>query len=198
MGHLKGALSLRPDEGPALKLIKPTPTMAQLLLYSLCYLMIFNKGVFMEMSIVEKMKNFEPSVRKLKASRKGLNKVLIVEDDLALSNLLCEVIETFSPDAEIHMATSGEEAEYHLEKESEQGRPPYDLVVADIFLEGDITGLDIWKTCDLNYHETNILVTSSLPIEKFKSYLKNEDSCPPYLPKPFSLEECMATIHDFA
>jgi response regulator of citrate/malate metabolism len=152
----------------------------------------------MEMRIVKEMKNFEPSMRKSKNIRRGLNKVLIVEDDLALSNLLCEVIETFSPDAEIHMATSGEEAEYHLEREADMGNPPYDLVVADIFLEGEITGLDVWKTCDLNHPDTNILVTSSLPVEKFKSYLKNEDSCPPYLPKPFSLEECMATIHDFA
>jgi len=150
------------------------------------------------MSMIEEMKKFEPSLRKSKAVKRGLQKVLIVEDDLALSNLLCEVIETFSPDVEIHMATSGEEAEHYLEQELGKGRAPYDLVVADIFLEGDVTGLDVWKTCDLNHPETEILVTSSLPVEKFKSYLKNEDSCPPYLPKPFSLEECMASIHDFA
>ena len=152
----------------------------------------------MEMNIIKEMKQFEPSLRRSAEPRRGLNKVLIVEDDLTLSNLLCEVIETFSPNAEIHMATSGEEAEYYLETEMLKNRDPYDLVVADIFLEGDVTGLDVWKTCDLNHHDTNILVTSSLPVDKFRSYLKHEASCPPYLHKPFTLEECMATIHDFA
>jgi response regulator of citrate/malate metabolism len=149
------------------------------------------------MTIIEEIQKFESKPQNLDLLNYKLNKVLIVEDDLSLSNLLCEVIETFSPEAEIHTATSGEEAEEYLKREAEIKYSPYDLVVADIFLEGETTGLDVWKMCDEKYPKTEILVTSSLPVEKFKSYLKNADSCPPYLQKPFSLEECMATIHEF-
>jgi DNA-binding response OmpR family regulator len=126
------------------------------------------------------------------------NNVLIVEDDVSLAGLLINMLEEISPNIHVDWATSGEEAEQYLQSEGEYfGSSPYDLVIADIFLEGQITGLDIWKLCDRKFPDTHILVTSSLPVEKFVSCLKNEFSCPQYLPKPFTLTECKEAISEF-
>lgn len=128
----------------------------------------------------------------------AMNRVLIIEDDISMTNLLVSVLEEAAPRTSIDWATSGEEAEFYLEKEGEFfGTSPYDLIIADIFLEGDVTGLDIWKLCERKYPDTNILVTSSLPVEKFVSCLKNEYACPLYLPKPFSINECKEAISEF-
>lgn len=151
----------------------------------------------MQTSLAQDLYNFEPlNMHPIKLA--ALRKVLIVEDDLSLTNLLTYVLEEISPDVEVDWATSGEEAEYYLQRESKYyGGTPYDLVIADIFLEGKITGLDIWKLCDEKYPNTNILVTSSLPTDKFLSSIKNEDSCPPYLPKPFTMKECKEALEEF-
>ncbi len=150
-------------------------------------------------AIATDLKEYEPIMRKPRKLKLATpTRVLIVEDDMSLTSLLTSVLESMSPNIGIDWATSGEEAEYYLEREEEvYGKCPYDLIIADIFLEGDVTGLDIWKLCDRKYPESNILVTSSLPIEKFVSCLKNEYACPQYLPKPFSLAECKEAISDF-
>ena len=152
----------------------------------------------METNIAEDLKNYEPKLKPYPMKVPALNKVLIVEDDVSLSTLLTRVLEDLAPNVEIDWATSGEEAEAYLRKEGKVfGKKPYDLVIADIFLEGEVTGLDIWKLCDNEYPETNILVTSSLPVERFVSCLKNEFACPPYLPKPFTMAECIEAINEF-
>ncbi len=153
----------------------------------------------MDTALANDLRNFEPTKTRFKPlSLNALNRVLIIEDDVSLTNLLTTVLEEISPNIQIDWATSGEEAESYLKREGEIfGTHPYDLVVADIFLEGEITGLDIWKLCDRKYPNTNILVTSSLPVERFVSCLKNEYSCPHYLPKPFTLSECKETISEF-
>lgn len=152
----------------------------------------------MNTNIAEDLMKYEPRLKPYPMKVSALNKVLIVEDDVSLTNLLTRVIEDIAPNVEVDWATSGEEAENYLKKEGEiYGARPYDLVIADIFLEGDITGLDIWKLCDTSYPETNILVTSSLPVERFVSCLKNEFACPPYLPKPFTMAECIEAINEF-
>ncbi len=149
--------------------------------------------------IASDLKNFEPTKTRYKPlALTAMNRVLIIEDDISLTNLMTTVLEEISPNIKIDWATSGEEAEAYLMRESEiHDTHPYDLVVADIFLEGEITGLDIWKLCDQKYPKTQILVTSSLPVERFVSCLKNEYSCPNYLPKPFTLSECKETISEF-
>ncbi len=150
-------------------------------------------------SLATDLGNYEPVVRSpRRLELTSVNRILIVEDDVSLTNLLTGVLEEIAPNVSIDWATSGEEAEHYLEREGEVfGSSPYDLIIADIFLEGDITGLDIWKLCDRKYPDVNILVTSSLPIEKFVSCLKNEYSCPQYLPKPFTLTECKEAIGEF-
>ena len=132
-------------------------------------------------------------------SEKTLERVLVIEDDVSLVNLLTHVLEEMHPGVLIDWATSGEEAEYYIKRESEiYPELPYDLIVADIFLEGETTGLDIWKLCDDEFPQTQILVTSSLPVEKFLSSLQNEMNLPAYLPKPFTMRECLEAIEEFS
>lgn len=151
------------------------------------------------MSIAENLKHFEPKKNHLSLLKtKTIDRVLIIEDDISLTNLLTHALEKTYPRIEIDWATSGEEAESYLkDAEKYYSDRPYDLIIADIFLEGTITGLDIWKLCDQRYPATNILVTSSMSVDKFVSCLKNEYACPAYLPKPFTLSECMEAIDVF-
>lgn len=150
-------------------------------------------------AITQELMDYQPRLRDPRQLELAtFKRVLVIEDDVSLTNLLTSVLEEIAPDLTIDWATSGEEAEYYLQRESEfSAETPYDLVVADIFLEGDVTGLDIWKLCDRKYPDTRILVTSSLSVEKFVSCLKNEYSCPQYLPKPFTLGECKEAISEF-
>lgn len=153
----------------------------------------------METVVATDLNFYEDNVRNLRPmGHRALNRVLIVEDDISLTNLLTKVLEGFSPNVEVDWATSGEEAEYYLRREGQHyGSSPYDLVIADIFLEGEVTGLDIWRLCEEKYRGCQTLVTSSMPIEKFVSCLKNEYACPAYLPKPFTMTECIEAIHEF-
>lgn len=151
-------------------------------------------------NIKEELSSFQPISQEALRPRqlKNLNSVLIVEDDTSLAHLLWLVLERISPDVKVDWVTSGEEAKYNLSSaDDNSGDSPYDLVIADIFLDGDVTGLDVWKLCDSKYPKTNILVTSSLPADKFASCLKNEFDCPPYLPKPFTMSECVEMISEF-
>ena len=150
-------------------------------------------------SFATALNEFEPRVRTPKKLELTANhRILIIEDDVTLANLLVSILEEEFAGITIDWATSGEEAEYYLEREEKIfGSTPYDLVIADIFLEGEITGLDVWKMCDRKYPDINIIVTSSLPFAKFVSCLKNEYACPSYLPKPFTLQECRDAISEF-
>lgn len=149
----------------------------------------------MEMKLME----YEPLIRRHKhLSVAALNRVLIVEDDMSLTNMLSTVLEEIAPNIVIDWATSGEEAQLYIERESLIfGASPYDLIIADIFLEGAVTGLDIWKLCDRQYPATDILVMSSLSLDKFLSCLKHEIACPHYLAKPFSLSQCKDVFSRF-
>ena len=88
-------------------------------------------------------------------------------------------------------APSAEEA---LAKMNDRSRSapetrPYDLLIADIFLEGRTSGLDVWKICQNVYPEVALIVTSSLPVDKFLNAIGQEKAGPPFLPKPFSVVE---------
>jgi CheY-like chemotaxis protein len=118
-------------------------------------------------------------------------RVFVVEDDLELITVIDKVLKSIDPEIQIDWATSAEEAVFKLrQKTSGGGSKPYHLIIADIFLEGDATGLDLWNLCQQTYPEIPLVVTSGLSVEKFISTLGRDTICPPFLQKPFALGEC--------
>jgi DNA-binding NtrC family response regulator len=115
--------------------------------------------------------------------------VLIVEDDLDLYMVIETVLQGIDPSVRIDWATSAETAAVQL-RESGRRRFGYDLIVADIFLNGEGTGVDLWNQCHDICPEVPMIIMSSLPPHKYEAMLGQQAISPPYLAKPFKLQEC--------
>jgi response regulator of citrate/malate metabolism len=122
-------------------------------------------------------------------------RVLIVEDDLALTTVIDQVLYTIDPHIKCDWVTSAEQAAAKIkEMISESSDHPYDLILADIFLEGNKSGLELWEFCRDQFPDMPIVLTSALPVDKFLNSIGENMICPPYLPKPFHLGECRQVL----
>jgi DNA-binding response OmpR family regulator len=118
-------------------------------------------------------------------------RVFILEDDLDLGPVIENVIRNMSSTIILDWATSVDNAISYLRAHLEDpSQPPYDMIVADLFLEGKTTGIQFWKTCQELFPKTPILMTSSLSLDRFFKIIGKDSITPPYLQKPFTLNEC--------
>jgi CheY-like chemotaxis protein len=124
--------------------------------------------------------------------------VLVVEDDPWIRPVLEGVVASIDPRIRVDWFESAEEAIAALEaRRRDPVQGPYDLIVADIFLDGPSTGLDLWRECEDRFRETPIVVISSLPKERFQLALEKDETSPPFLEKPFSLEEARILLDGY-
>lgn len=121
---------------------------------------------------------------------KRARRILIVEDDLELSAMLDGVIASIDAEAEVDWVTSAEQAFFLLEEKSWKDGAPYDLALVDIFLEGDTTGLELWRQLQHSLPNVPIVITSAMPVHKFFDALGENTISPPFLAKPFKAGEC--------
>ncbi|MBC7743002.1 MAG: response regulator [Bdellovibrionaceae bacterium] len=123
-------------------------------------------------------------------------KILVVEDDTSMTVLVGKAILDAFSDAEIQWASSLEQAVTQLIQNTDIGeKAPYDLIIADIFLEGNGTGLDLWKVLSGTYPTIPFLVISSLAEEQVISALNDEQKKGlVYLKKPFQFAQCRQSI----
>ena len=118
-------------------------------------------------------------------------RVLIVEDDITMQPLWKYVIEISAPGASIKWVTTEEGAEkiiahrLHMSEE-------FDLIIADIFLSGSRTGIDLWK----RYGEgnTQFLLMSAVSPTKFAKLVGDGEPTPLYVQKPLNPIACIETI----
>ncbi|MBK9322921.1 MAG: response regulator [Bdellovibrionaceae bacterium] len=118
-------------------------------------------------------------LQKIRASKR----VLIVEDDPVSLLGLRHIVKNYNPDIRCYLATSIEEALDILEKEK------CDLLIADYFLSPSETGLELWEIVRERHPAVDVVITSSLATEQYKSIVKNFDYAPPFFSKPFSPEK---------
>ena len=131
---------------------------------------------------------FPSNVAKKKQKR---YRALIIEDDEELGNVLDQVLRSIHANIQIDWAPSAEEGVDFLRRKARSSdRVPYDLIIADIFLEGESTGLDFWRTCCESFPEIPLVVTSAISSEKFFNSIGKDAIAPPYLAKPFSIKAC--------
>ena len=116
---------------------------------------------------------------------------LIVEDDLSLEPLWRKVIQDVASDVQVYWATTEEQAEKFIRSKVHNGET-FDLIIADIFLSGERTGLDLWK----RYGEvtSNFIVTSVMPEKKAAQMLGGLAPLPFYLQKPADPNQCKKVI----
>jgi len=115
------------------------------------------------------------------------NLVLVVEDDLAQRPLWEKAFKSVDREIRVDWATSMEEAERLIRFRYQKGAP-YKMVVADIFLEGTGSGIDLWN----RYGEEtlNFVFVSALPLSKFELLMSLNFGCPLYLKKPLNWKKC--------
>jgi DNA-binding response OmpR family regulator len=130
---------------------------------------------------------------KQKHSTEGRKRVLVVEDDGALEHFWGFVLERIDPDMEMVWAESVEEAENLIAKEHDRGRD-FDLVIADIYLLGGKTGLQLWEKHRNELGAPPFIVTSSLSTGQFMKAGGSEPGLPCYLQKPLDPRECIPMI----
>jgi response regulator of citrate/malate metabolism len=123
------------------------------------------------------------------------NRVFLVEDDPSCRALLRRLIHAVDPAATIHSEVTAEGAMKTIEKERSAGRS-FDLVIADIFLSGKETGLDLWRACVDQCRGAPLVVTSSLPLHQYFDLIGRNDHAPIYLPKPYEIESCRSVLKD--
>lgn len=104
--------------------------------------------------------------------------------------MLDRIIKSLDQRIVIDWSTSAEEAIQLIQSEKKaQKRTPYDLIVADIYLDGLKTGLDLMVVCCEIYPEIPFVLTSVNDI----SHCMNHLECSNYeyfLKKPFNPVEC--------
>lgn len=137
---------------------------------------------------------FEDQDQKQEQLHRG-KKVLVIEDDVELITILDRVLKTIDPKINTDWVTSAEQAAAILEENIRTHNfQPYDLILADIFLEGSSTGLDVWKMCQQYFPDVPVVVTSALPVDKFFAAIGRDTISPPFLAKPFLAKECKQVL----
>lgn len=120
---------------------------------------------------------------------------LVVEDDQGQWPLWDYIIKSIHPSAEIDYETTERGAESLL-RNSFHAEAPYDLVISDVFLEGQDTGIDLWS----RYGEVSdhFIFVSSMSLRNFDSLIHSinttSDNSPFFIQKPLSLPACKEVL----
>ena len=109
-------------------------------------------------------------------------KVLIIEDDPTFQTILTNLLQSIESSIEIEFTTDAESTYSRLEKNT------YSLVIADYFLNGTATGLDIWNFWNTQGNQNPFLIISGLEHPVFSEKAGNNPR-PPYLQKPLDFGE---------
>jgi DNA-binding NtrC family response regulator len=121
-------------------------------------------------------------------------KVLVIEDDACLEPVLTGTLQAIDRNVEVYWTDSALEALMAIDAAKRDKVEGFDLVVSDIFLPGDITGLDLWRACYEHYPETPFLLTSGMSVDRFLRSIPDNMSAPAYLAKPFYAGECRQLV----
>ncbi|MGE3975458.1 MAG: hypothetical protein AB7F59_13115 [Bdellovibrionales bacterium] len=103
--------------------------------------------------------------------------VLLVEDDLFFQAKFTSLLRVLDFDTRVDRASSAEVAKKLLDNRAIH----YDLVIADQFLEGNETGMDLWNYCRYKYPKQQFLLTSGKDLQPLLT--KSKDPMPEFLPK---------------
>jgi DNA-binding NtrC family response regulator len=116
--------------------------------------------------------------------------VLIVEDDLCLKTILSRVLGSIDPHVSYTWATSVEEAQTILSEMK------VSLVISDLSLLGERTGIDLWEHCGERFPKLPFLMVSGMDLDIFSKRVGRHRIAPPFLPKPFRAGDCRQMVND--
>lgn len=131
------------------------------------------------------------SMQRLLSKGSDATKILVVEDDQTLWPFWDNILRTSLMKVEVDWTTNEAEAE-KLIRFRYQEEDPYDLVISDIFLEGNKTGIDLWN----RYGEAakNFIFVSGMHLSRYDFLMSLEFGYPVYLQKPLQPSKCRELI----
>jgi DNA-binding NtrC family response regulator len=121
-------------------------------------------------------------------------RVLILEDDPGCEVLLRGLVHSVDPSAEIESYGTAEAAILRLGESAADESGPYSLIIADIFLTGATTGIEVLELCEENYPNIPFIITSGLGADRYLKAVGPNRIVPPFLQKPFYPGECKQII----
>jgi len=125
-----------------------------------------------------------------------MERVLIVEDDLATGRILFNLVRSVSKEIGIDWYLSAEEA-FNRMNQLEQEASQYKFAITDITLAGTVTGVELWKTYNKRKNDTKFLFISGMPKEAFFAHVGAQaNSNFNFIQKPISIEEAKNIIRD--
>jgi DNA-binding NtrC family response regulator len=120
-------------------------------------------------------------------------RILIVEDDVTAEPLWRHIFNEVSPDVIYRWVGNADAAEYLIRKRASQGMP-FDLVISDIFLNGQRTGIDLWQK--MSPMVPHFLLVSVLAPEKLYRLIGESPEVPRYFQKPLNPKICVDVLSE--
>ena len=118
-------------------------------------------------------------------------RILVVEDDRSQWPFWESIIKNNYPDAEVDWETTESGAEALLRHSFHMDRP-YDLVISDVFLEDEDTGIELWKR--FGEVSDHFIFVSSMSLGTFDALIHSSTGIVPgipfYIQKPLSSRLC--------
>jgi CheY-like chemotaxis protein len=120
--------------------------------------------------------------------------ILIVEDDMGLATVLTRIIKKVHPEATLTWATDMAEALGKIQKQKLDNAKPFDLILSDLLLPNAELGTSLWSFCRVHQPQTPFAVMSSVEPSTYFRMFAGKDEPPPFLPKPFRVEDCQELL----
>jgi DNA-binding NtrC family response regulator len=111
------------------------------------------------------------------------HRVLVVEDDPINCRFIEAAVNHFNPKIQCFSAATAKQALFILNS------VPCDFVIADYFLEGDLTGLELCEEIQKNEAGIRCLIVSTLKFTQFRRIVQTSSAQPEFCEKPLSVTE---------
>lgn len=109
--------------------------------------------------------------------------ILLVEDTLPLWSAIHRSIRSLRLPYELSCVGTYEEAAEQIHSSL------FDIIVCDYQLPNFRNGLELWELCRRRLPGTSFLMISGLPTDAYLRLTRGLSTPPPFLAKPFSIEE---------
>lgn len=126
------------------------------------------------------------SVLRLRGEDARDPRILVVEDDVELMNILNRIAVSLDSSIQVDWATDVTSALERI------GRRQYDLVLADYYLAGSKCGLSLLDPCREIQPDADFAMMSSMSLEDLWDLPAARNV--PLLRKPFTTQECLGFI----
>jgi response regulator of citrate/malate metabolism len=119
--------------------------------------------------------------------------ILVIEDDQTLKPVVTAIIRKIRPEARIEWRTSVDQV--LIEKRMNwRSLRAYDMIIADVYLPGAYTGLELWHRCRFNCPFVSFLIISGMTPKQNEEQMSIHGTLPNFLAKPFDADTCTKVI----